>query len=138
MREDYYAGLEDRYFLTFDQAKESKLEIDFDTTPPAPAPKKLGLTVIDDVTIADVVPYIDWVRPTMYSSSHDCDIQSVRLLHALSHSHRTLSFKLGNCEAAIQIAVTPRFSMTKLSERKQKSSLMTHKSCSRRLSPMAA
>ena len=61
MREDYYAGLEDRYFLTFEQAKENKLKIDFDTTPPAPAPNKLGITVIDDVKIADVVPYIDWV-----------------------------------------------------------------------------
>jgi 5-methyltetrahydrofolate--homocysteine methyltransferase len=60
MREDYYAGLEDRYFLTFEQAKENKLKIDFDTTPPAPAPRKLGITVIDDVKVADVVPYIDW------------------------------------------------------------------------------
>lgn len=62
MREDYYAGLEDRYFLTFEQAKENKLKIDFEATPPAPAPKKLGITLIDDVKIADVVPYIDWVR----------------------------------------------------------------------------
>jgi 5-methyltetrahydrofolate--homocysteine methyltransferase len=60
MREDYYAGLEDRYFLTFEQAKENKLKIDFDTTPPAPAPRKLGITVIDDVKVAAVVPYIDW------------------------------------------------------------------------------
>mmetsp|Transcript_2486 Transcript_2486/g.3653 ORF Transcript_2486/g.3653 Transcript_2486/m.3653 type:complete len:1363 (+) Transcript_2486:159-4247(+) len=60
MREDYYAGLEDRYFLTFKQAKEQKLTIDFDAVPPAPAPKKIGITVIDSVKIADVVPYIDW------------------------------------------------------------------------------
>jgi len=60
MREDYYAGLEDRYFLTFDQAKEQKLSIDFDATPPAPAPNKLGVHVIDDVSLEDVVPYIDW------------------------------------------------------------------------------
>merc|ERR1712161_101117 len=38
LREDYYAGLEDRYFLTFDQAKEQRLSIDFDATPPAVAP----------------------------------------------------------------------------------------------------
>ena len=61
MREDYYAGLEDRNFLSFDEAKEQKLAIDFSERPPAPAPKKLGLTVIDTVKIADVVPYIDWV-----------------------------------------------------------------------------
>jgi len=60
MREDYYAGLEDRYFLTFDQAKEQKLVIDFDVVPPAPAPNKLGVTVIDNVSLEDVVPYIDW------------------------------------------------------------------------------
>lgn len=60
MREDYYAGLEDRYFLTYDQAKEQKFKIDFDATPPAPAPKTLGVTVIDTVSLADVVPYIDW------------------------------------------------------------------------------
>jgi 5-methyltetrahydrofolate--homocysteine methyltransferase len=61
MREDYYAGLEDRYFLTFEQAKEQKIKIDFDNHPPAPVPNKLGVTVIDTVKIADVVPYIDWV-----------------------------------------------------------------------------
>ena len=60
MREDYYAGLEDRYFLTYDQAKEQKLTIDFDATPPAPAPKSLGVTVIDNVSLEDIVPYIDW------------------------------------------------------------------------------
>jgi len=60
LREDYYAGLEDRYFLTFDQAKEKKLVIDFDAKPPAPAPMKVGVTVIDDVSLEDVVPYFDW------------------------------------------------------------------------------
>jgi 5-methyltetrahydrofolate--homocysteine methyltransferase len=61
MREDYYAGLEDRYFLTFEQAKAQKRKIDFDDAPPAPTPNKLGITVIDSVKLADVVPYIDWV-----------------------------------------------------------------------------
>ncbi|KAL7427094.1 hypothetical protein ACHAXM_000701 [Skeletonema potamos] len=59
MREDYYAGLEDRYFLTFDQAKVQKLKIDFDATPPAPAPKTLGVTVAE-ASLEDIVPYIDW------------------------------------------------------------------------------
>ena len=61
MREDYYAGLEDRYFLSFDQAKKQKLIIDFADDPPAPPPTKLGITVVDDVKLEDVVPYIDWV-----------------------------------------------------------------------------
>jgi 5-methyltetrahydrofolate--homocysteine methyltransferase len=60
MREDYYAGLEDRYFLTFEQAKAQRKVIDFDKVPPAPAPKKTGITVIDNVKVADIVPYIDW------------------------------------------------------------------------------
>jgi len=60
MREDYYAGLEDRNFLTFDEAKKEKKVIDFDTFPPAPVPNKLGITVIDSVKLADVIPYIDW------------------------------------------------------------------------------
>ena len=61
MREDYYAGLEDRYFLTFDQAKKQKLVIDFAATPPAQAPTTIGVTVIDNVSLDDVVPYMDWV-----------------------------------------------------------------------------
>merc|ERR1712127_1003403 len=36
MREDYYAGLEDRNFLSFDDAKKEKKVIDFDAVPPAP------------------------------------------------------------------------------------------------------
>ena len=61
MREDYYAGLEDRNFLTFEEAKNQKKVIDFDALPPAPVPNKLGITVIDSVKIADVISYIDWV-----------------------------------------------------------------------------
>lgn len=60
MREDYYAGLEDRCFLSFEEAKAARKVIDFDASPPAPVPNKLGVTVIDSVKIADVVPYIDW------------------------------------------------------------------------------
>jgi len=60
MREDYYAGLEDRNFLSFDEAKNEKKVIDFDAVPPAPVPNKLGITVIDSVKLADVISYIDW------------------------------------------------------------------------------
>ena len=49
MREDYYAGLQDRYFLTFEKAKEQKFVIDFDSVPPVTAPKKLGITSIESV-----------------------------------------------------------------------------------------
>jgi len=60
MREDYYAGLEDRYFLTFEQSKAQKLDLDFDADPPAPTPSKLGITVMNDVSLDTIVPYIDW------------------------------------------------------------------------------
>jgi len=60
IREDYYAGLEDRYFLSFDDAKKQKQAIDFNAVPPAPSPNKMGITVIDSVGLKDVVPYIDW------------------------------------------------------------------------------
>ena len=62
MREDYYAGLQDRYFLTFEKAKEQKFMIDFGSFPPVTVPKKLGITSIDSVSFEDIDPYIDWVR----------------------------------------------------------------------------
>ena len=62
MREDYYAGLEDRYFLTFGKAKDQKFVIDFDSVLPVTAPNKLGITSIDSVSLEDIFPYIDWVR----------------------------------------------------------------------------
>ena len=58
MREDYYAGLEDRYFLDFDKAKAQKKVIDFDSNLP-PVPSKLGVTVVE-CPIADIVKFIDW------------------------------------------------------------------------------
>jgi len=60
MREDYYAGLEDRHFLTFNEAKKYKLNIDFDSTPPAAAPNTSGVNLIDDVLVEDIVNFIDW------------------------------------------------------------------------------
>jgi 5-methyltetrahydrofolate--homocysteine methyltransferase len=72
MREDYYAGLEDRNFLSFENAKKAKYAIDFDAHPPAPTPNKIGVTVMDSVKIADVVPYIDWVSFVAVSrKNHD-------------------------------------------------------------------
>ena len=62
MIEDYYAGLQDRYFLTFEKAKEKKFVIDFDSVSPVTALKKLGITSIDYVSLDYIVPYIDWVR----------------------------------------------------------------------------
>ena len=62
MREDYYAGLEDRYFLTCEKAKEQKFLIYFDSVSPVIALNKLGITSIDSVSLEDIAPYIDWVK----------------------------------------------------------------------------
>jgi 5-methyltetrahydrofolate--homocysteine methyltransferase len=59
LREDYYAGLEERYFLDFDKAKKAKLEIDFDVCPAAPTPNQLGVNVVDNVSLEVIFPYID-------------------------------------------------------------------------------
>merc|ERR1712176_279366 len=60
IREDYYAGLEDRHYLSFKNAIENRLKIDFESHPVAPVPNTLGISVIDSVRLQDVVPYIDW------------------------------------------------------------------------------
>ena len=62
MREDYYAGLGNRYFLTFEKANEHKFVIDFNSVPPVTAPKKLGIASNDSVSLEGIFPYIDWVR----------------------------------------------------------------------------
>jgi len=59
MREDYYAGLENRSYLSLAKAIEKRKIIDFVASPPPPAPKKLGVTVVTK-SIEEVIPYIDW------------------------------------------------------------------------------
>eukprot|EP00981_Chlorochromonas_danica_P005364 scaffold1084_cov250-Ochromonas_danica.AAC.15 len=59
LREDYFASLENKAFLTFKDAKEKKFKIDFVANPPVAVPRKLGVHVIDN-ELSDVVPYIDW------------------------------------------------------------------------------
>ncbi len=87
MREDYYAGLEDRNFLTHEQAQKEKKVIDFDTFPPAPVPNKVGITIIDSVKIADVVPYIDWVSFYLFLKYDYC---SFPVLFSISGLSRTV------------------------------------------------
>jgi hypothetical protein len=109
MREDYYAGLEDRYFLTYDQAKEQKLKIDFDAAPPAAAPNKVGVTVIDSHIV--------------------CKSSSVlKSLSSFFIARRTRSSKHGSYAGATRIAAIQKSSMMKLSEVRPKSSLMMLKS----------
>jgi 5-methyltetrahydrofolate--homocysteine methyltransferase len=59
MREDYFASLENRVFLSHAEAISKRLQIDFVASPPAPAPKKLGQHIVTK-SIEDVIPFIDW------------------------------------------------------------------------------
>ena len=63
MREEFYAGLEDRKYLTIEQARETALKSATDFTSPEHAPttpKFTGVKALVDVPIADVIDYIDW------------------------------------------------------------------------------
>merc|ERR1711871_200226 len=46
IREEYYAGLEERKYLSMPAAQKKKYMIDFDAMPPQPKPNKLGAIVI--------------------------------------------------------------------------------------------
>ena len=59
MREDHYASLENRCYLTLPKAIAKKKVIDFVAQPPAPKPNALGATVVTK-SIEEVIPYIDW------------------------------------------------------------------------------
>jgi len=59
MREEYYDGLEERSFLTFEKACQDTCKIDFDKYV-APTPNELGVKLIDSVSLEDVLPFIDW------------------------------------------------------------------------------
>ena len=60
MREDYYASLDDITLIAYEKAMKQGKAIDFVDRPPAPRPSQLGSFVVDDVSITDVIPYIDW------------------------------------------------------------------------------
>jgi len=63
MREEFYAGLEDRKYLTIAQARDTALAAAVDFTSPEHAPvtpKFCGVKALVDVPIADVIDYIDW------------------------------------------------------------------------------
>ena len=63
MREEFYAGLEDRKYLTIAQARNTaaKCAVDFKSPEHTPVtPKFTGVKALIDVSIADVIDYIDW------------------------------------------------------------------------------
>jgi 5-methyltetrahydrofolate--homocysteine methyltransferase len=63
MREEFYAGLEDRKYLTIAQARKTAANVatDFKSAENKPVtPKFCGVKALVDVPIADVIDYIDW------------------------------------------------------------------------------
>jgi len=60
MREDYYAGLQERSLLPFEKAIEKRLKIDWAQEPCADKPKKKGIQVEKNYPLSEVVPFIDW------------------------------------------------------------------------------
>lgn len=59
MREAHAASQRDEKFLTLDEARKNKVKIDWKTAE-IRRPIKLGLTVLEDVSLSELVPYIDW------------------------------------------------------------------------------
>ncbi|KAL4434809.1 hypothetical protein ABPG77_005336 [Micractinium sp. CCAP 211/92] len=61
MREEFYAGLEDRKYLTLGEAQKKALQVDWADPANAPAkPALLGTKVYQDYPIEELLPYIDW------------------------------------------------------------------------------
>jgi 5-methyltetrahydrofolate--homocysteine methyltransferase len=59
LREEFYAGLEDRKFFDLKKARQQMMMIDWKAAPP-PQPKLVGKKVFKNFPIEDVVHAIDW------------------------------------------------------------------------------
>lgn len=59
MRVAHAASQREEKFLTLEAARKNKVKIDWDKAE-IRKPIKLGLTVLEDISVADLVPYIDW------------------------------------------------------------------------------
>jgi 5-methyltetrahydrofolate--homocysteine methyltransferase len=61
MRDEFYAGLEERKYLSLKEARAKRLVVDWTDPANKPVvPPKLGVNALTDVAITDVLPYIDW------------------------------------------------------------------------------
>ncbi len=59
MREKYHLSKQSQNLLSFTEAQRNKLKINWDSYN-APEPTFIGNKIIDDIKVADLVPYIDW------------------------------------------------------------------------------
>eukprot|EP00245_Coleochaete_scutata_P006803 TRINITY_DN21589_c0_g1_i1.p1 TRINITY_DN21589_c0_g1~~TRINITY_DN21589_c0_g1_i1.p1 ORF type:complete len:1401 (-),score=383.05 TRINITY_DN21589_c0_g1_i1:665-4759(-) len=61
LREEHYAGLEDRKYITLTKAREKALKVDWKSPEYAPVkPKFLGTKVLEDYPLDKLVDAIDW------------------------------------------------------------------------------
>ena len=60
MRDEFYAGLEDRKYLTLQKARATVKPVDFTAAPNVPVTPKFCGAKAMEVSIDDVLPYIDW------------------------------------------------------------------------------
>jgi 5-methyltetrahydrofolate--homocysteine methyltransferase len=59
MREQHEASQKQEKFLSLSDARKNKVHIDWNKTD-IKKPIKLGLTVLEDYSLSDLIPYIDW------------------------------------------------------------------------------
>merc|ERR1711871_1872866 len=59
LREDHYASLENRSYLSLDEAIKCRKVIDFVNCPPVCRPNQVG-SVIVEMSLEEVVPFFDW------------------------------------------------------------------------------
>jgi len=60
MREEYYASLDEKKMVNIKFAREHKQVIDFVAVPPVVKPNVMGVQVIEDYPLEEVVKMIDW------------------------------------------------------------------------------
>ena len=49
----------ERKYVTIEEARSKKYLVDWDKNPVV-APKQLGIQVLDNITVSDIIPFIDW------------------------------------------------------------------------------
>jgi len=59
MREDHYASLASRKFLSLEKARAAKLKVEWGAAE-IPTPKTLGIQTFEDYDLKELLPFIDW------------------------------------------------------------------------------
>eukprot|EP00953_Heterococcus_sp_UTEX-ZZ885_P010704 6243-Heterococcus_DN1.PRE.3 len=60
LREEHYAGLEERTYVPIEKAIQKGFKIDFTAHPVVCAPPSIGNKLLDNYALEDVLDYIDW------------------------------------------------------------------------------